>query len=68
MQCALIAFAHGFRLSNKGDGMHRHTNGEIARMLGIREQTVKDYVSVLLGKFHARNRVALAVAAVRAGL
>ena len=45
-----------------------HSNGEIARKLGIREQTVKDYVSVLFRKFHVRNRVALAVAAVRAGL
>jgi len=43
------------------------TNAEIAARLGIREQTVKDHVSALLGKFHARNRVALAVAAVRAG-
>jgi DNA-binding NarL/FixJ family response regulator len=90
-QCnaAFRAFTGGFRLSNKGGGMHRHsigtatlttrerdvlrllvdghTNGEIARKLGIREQTVKDYVSVLFRKLHVRNRVTLAVAAVRAG-
>jgi DNA-binding NarL/FixJ family response regulator len=44
------------------------SNREIANTLGIREQTVKDHVSVLLRKFHVRRRVALAVAAVRAGL
>jgi DNA-binding NarL/FixJ family response regulator len=44
------------------------SNREIAKTLGIREQTVKDHVSVLLRKFHAHGRVALAVAAVRAGL
>ena len=44
-----------------------HTNGEIAQRLGIREQTVKEYVSALLAKFQVRNRVALAVAAVRTG-
>jgi DNA-binding NarL/FixJ family response regulator len=44
------------------------TNPEIARKLGIREQTVKDHVSALCRKFHVRRRVALAVAAVRAGL
>jgi DNA-binding NarL/FixJ family response regulator len=45
-----------------------NTNVEIARKLGIREQTVKDHVSVLCRRFHVRRRVALAVAAVRAGL
>ena len=44
-----------------------HTNGEIAKLLGIREQTVKDHVSALLKKFDARSGVSLAVAAVRAG-
>lgn len=44
------------------------TNREIAKTLGIREQTVKDHVSVLFRKFQVRRRVALAVAAVRAGL
>jgi DNA-binding NarL/FixJ family response regulator len=43
------------------------TNREIAEHLGIREQTAKDHVSGLLRKFSARNRVSLAVAAVRAG-
>ena len=44
-----------------------HSNGEIAQRLGIREQTVKDHVSAMLKKFHVQTRVALAVAAVRAG-
>jgi two-component system nitrate/nitrite response regulator NarL len=44
------------------------TNAEIARNLGIREQTVKDHVSALYRKFGVGRRVALAVAAVRAGL
>jgi len=44
-----------------------HSNGEIANRLAIREQTVKDHVSALPKTFHARSRVALAVAAVRAG-
>ena len=44
-----------------------HTNNEIAKTLGIREQTVKGHVSVLLRKFQVQRRVALAVAAVRAG-
>jgi DNA-binding NarL/FixJ family response regulator len=44
------------------------TNRDIARKLRIREQTVKDHVSTLLRKFGVRTRVALAVAAVRAGL
>ena len=37
------------------------SNAEIARALRIQEQTVKNHVSVLLGKFHVRNRVQLAV-------
>ena len=45
-----------------------HTNREIAKTLRIREQTVKDHVSVLFRKFQVQRRVALAVAAVRAGL
>jgi two-component system nitrate/nitrite response regulator NarL len=44
------------------------TNREIARKLGIHEQTVKDHVSALCRKFHVRRRVVLAVAAIRAGL
>jgi two-component system, NarL family, nitrate/nitrite response regulator NarL len=38
------------------------SNREIGAHLGIGEQTVKNYVSVLIQKFHVRNRVQLAVA------
>jgi DNA-binding NarL/FixJ family response regulator len=38
------------------------TNKEIGNGLGIQEQTVKNAVVVLCDKFHARNRVQLAVA------
>jgi DNA-binding NarL/FixJ family response regulator len=37
------------------------SNKEIAVRLGIGEQTVKNHVSVLIQKFHVRNRVQLAV-------
>jgi DNA-binding NarL/FixJ family response regulator len=37
------------------------SNREIGTRLGIGEQTVKNYVSVLIQKFHVRNRVQLAV-------
>jgi DNA-binding NarL/FixJ family response regulator len=37
------------------------SNREIGRRLGVGEQTVKNYVSVLIQKFHVRNRVQLAV-------
>jgi DNA-binding NarL/FixJ family response regulator len=37
------------------------SNKEIATSLGIGEQTVKNHVSVLIQKFHVRNRVQLAV-------
>jgi DNA-binding NarL/FixJ family response regulator len=37
------------------------SNREIGRQLGIGEQTIKNYVSVLIQKFHVRNRVQLAV-------
>jgi DNA-binding NarL/FixJ family response regulator len=36
-------------------------NREIGTRLGIKEQTVKNHVSVLIEKFHVRNRVQLAV-------
>jgi two-component system nitrate/nitrite response regulator NarL len=38
------------------------SNREIGAHLGIGEQTVKNYVSTLIQKFHVRNRVQLAVA------
>jgi DNA-binding NarL/FixJ family response regulator len=41
------------------------TNREIGRQLAIQEQTVKNAVSVLCDKLHVRNRVQLAVTAVR---
>ena len=37
------------------------SNAEIARALGLREQTVKNLVSVLFEKLHVTNRVQLAV-------
>jgi DNA-binding NarL/FixJ family response regulator len=37
------------------------SNREIGARLGIGEQTVKNHVSVLIQKFHVRNRVQLAV-------
>ena len=37
------------------------SNREIGQRLGISEQTVKNHVSVLIEKFHVRNRVQLAV-------
>lgn len=37
------------------------SNAQIARALHIREQTVKNHVSVLLQKLHVKNRVQLAV-------
>ncbi len=37
------------------------SNKEIARRLGIGEQTVKNHVSVVIQKFQVRNRVQLAV-------
>lgn len=36
-------------------------NADIARMLHIGEQTVKNHVSVLLQKLHVSNRVLLAL-------
>lgn len=38
------------------------SNREIGLAMGIGEQTVKNHVSVLIQKFHVRNRVQLAVA------
>ena len=41
------------------------SNGEIGRALGIREQTVKNHISVLLQKLQVSNRVQLAVLVAR---
>lgn len=38
-----------------------NSNREIAHRLRIKEQTVKNHVSVLMQKLHVRNRVQLAV-------
>lgn len=40
------------------------TNAEIARGLGVREQTVKNALAVLFQKCHVRNRTQLALTAV----
>lgn len=40
------------------------TNAEIARRLGVREQTVKNALAVLFQKCHVRNRTQLALTAV----
>ncbi|MGQ0735011.1 MAG: response regulator transcription factor, partial [Acidobacteriota bacterium] len=37
------------------------TNREIARRLGLQEQTVKNQLSVIYGKLGVRNRLELAV-------
>ncbi len=42
-----------------------HSNKKIGAALGIQEQTVKNALSLLSHKLHARNRVQLAVAGVR---
>lgn len=44
------------------------SNGEIALRLHIGDETVKTHVSNLLGKLHARDRVALVVLAHRTGI
>jgi DNA-binding NarL/FixJ family response regulator len=41
------------------------TNREIAARLGLKEQTVKNRLSVILGKLGARNRLELVVQARR---
>jgi DNA-binding NarL/FixJ family response regulator len=41
------------------------TNREIANGLGLREQTVKNRLSVIYGKLGVRNRVELAIHAER---
>ena len=42
-----------------------HSNAEIAKALGLREQTVKNRISVLFQELHVSNRVQLAVLVVR---
>jgi two-component system, NarL family, nitrate/nitrite response regulator NarL len=44
------------------------TNREIARRLGLQEQTVKNQLSVIYNKLGVRNRLELAVLANRDGL
>ena len=41
------------------------TNREIASRLGLREQTVKNRLSVIYGKLRLRNRLELAIHAAR---
>ena len=48
-----------------GDGL---SNGQIGQRLYLSSSTVKDYVSVILGKLNVANRVQAAVLAHRAGL
>ena len=43
--------------------LHGRTNKEIASSLNISEQTVKHYMSILMQKLHARNRLEVVIAA-----
>ena len=44
-----------------------HTNARIARKLGLREQTIKNRLSVIYHKYGVRSRLELAVLALRTG-
>jgi DNA-binding NarL/FixJ family response regulator len=44
------------------------SNKEIARMLGLREDTVKLHIAKLFDKLGARHRTAVAVAGVKLGI
>jgi DNA-binding NarL/FixJ family response regulator len=44
------------------------TNADIARQMGLAESTVRDYVSSLMAKFHARNRTQVVRRALELGL
>ena len=45
-----------------------HSNREIAAELGISEQTVKNQLTVVFQKLHIKNRLELAVYALKNGL
>jgi DNA-binding NarL/FixJ family response regulator len=45
-----------------------HSNREIASELGISEQTVKNQLTIVFQKLHIKNRLELAVYAIRHGL
>jgi DNA-binding NarL/FixJ family response regulator len=47
---------------------HGRTNREVAADLGISEQTVKNQLTVVFQKLHVKNRLELAVYAMRHGL
>jgi DNA-binding NarL/FixJ family response regulator len=50
-----------------GHLLQARTNREIAQTLSISEKTVKHYMTTLMSKLHARNRVEVVLAAQKAG-